>query len=139
MTLSRRTFIKGLAAAPFTASAISRIFQMDVRGEEIQLRKKAEPGLHTRTPDLLYRQAISMGNLNSLTDKKFKQAEKALAGWIREKRITTNPKCIRFFYSVDDFGNEVGIAASIYSKPTEHVGVTWGQVVRLVKAEMRNA
>lgn len=128
MTINRRTFLKGIAAAPFALSALEYLFAPDARGDTKELLPIAKPSPFTE--DLLFRQAISIRQ--PITIKEIRRAKQALMGWVKAKGITADPKRVRFFYAEDDFGNEIGVAVSIYKKPREDIGVTWGQVERLV-------
>lgn len=136
MTLSRRTFIKGMAATAFTASGLVKLFSSEVSAEMTvaEIRKRAV----TRAPGArpLYRNAVSLGPTRTLTIRDIRRAKDALIQWVKDKRITTDVNRVRFMYSEDDFGHELGIGVSIYDRPMKGYGLTWGEVERLIKEEI---
>lgn len=135
--LSRRTFIKGLAAAPFAASAITKLFSSEVSApvpEESNPLYAGELGQYDGV--VMYRHAVALGPENKVTVKSIRKARSALIDWVKRKRITADVNRVRFMYSVDDFGNEVGIGATIYDRPQKGRGMTWGQMEYSLKQEL---
>lgn len=126
--MKRRTFLKGMVAAPVAVQAIGwdQIFVKD-DGKEIASNKL--PPEYT-----IRRHAMSLGP-PPVTIKQIEVAKEAIINWVMDYKLGKYHKNFRFMYMLDDHDNDVGIGIAIYNTPRKDVGMTWGQMIREMKSE----
>jgi hypothetical protein len=136
MTISRRGFIKGLAAAPFAIGALDLLFKIPkakaIPAGELGLYENVTIYSNQRP---IMRHAISLGHDRQITTEDIRKTKRALRDWVKDHAGTTDPYRVRFSYALDDFGNEVGIGASVYEKRTNQ-GMFWYEVEDAVLREI---
>jgi len=146
MSINRRTFLKGIGAAAISASALRLLFALDYSGDEFTLKNnnallRGELGEYNGIR-FISRQSVSMGPIRYLKERperKINQVKDIFRNHLKNNRITTSPDHVRFFYQVYDYGNEVGVGMVVSPVPRRDIGLTWGQMERLLKEEIRRA
>lgn len=126
--MKRRTFLKGIIAAPVVTSIWS--------WDEIFLKDDGKTALDRNPPNpsqALYRNAVSIGP-PPVKMRSVERAKLQLMQWILDKRLEKYAKNFRFNYDVGDHGNEVGIGVVVFPTP-QTWGMTWGQLLRVMRED----